>query len=131
MATIRGIILAQWADVKGNVKFAALCLLISWGGSATLIAWFTGYIQRLRGAPEQDRLGYVILAVLCFCGLVLSGMFLYIVMPRDRSQRFTQLPAPSRKDQASLGVQKQTSPQTAPLPVDLQGDVKGGVKPGH
>jgi hypothetical protein len=120
---LKTFIWSQWADIKGNVKYAVLYLVFFGGGGAVLLAWLTSYIQEIRGAPLQDRLGYIILAVLIFCALILSAIFLYLVLLSDRSKRSTGLSAPPRLNHVPLELPKKAEPVVAPLQVDLQGDI--------
>jgi hypothetical protein len=73
--TIRrmGIFRNTWQDIRGNLKYDILKWVVL-AGVAVLTAAAIKWIQQLRHAPQQDTLGYILLAVLIFVALMTCGI---------------------------------------------------------
>jgi hypothetical protein len=94
---------AQWIDVRGNVKYALLLAL--YGGGSTAATWVFSYIQRIRHAPQQDRLGYIILGFLIFCGLILMSLLYRVIsQPSTSGTRTAAIPAEDHTPESSKEV---------------------------
>jgi hypothetical protein len=114
----------EWHELQWHAKWE----LIKWAvplciaGVAALIAFAIHWIQALRHAPQQDLLGYIILAVLIVIAL---SLFVVIVMPRRSSSiQNAIISSPPEIEQASQPELKEHPP--APLPtVDLRGSIEG------
>jgi hypothetical protein len=87
MRKIRRWLLGQWEDLRGHIKFWAITAIISAASGGTVTAWLARWVQIARGAPKQDSLGYIILAVMVFCALML--MFGLIVLLKRLPQGST------------------------------------------
>jgi hypothetical protein len=108
----------QWKQIRGHVKFEAVKIVVVFaitGGVSTVIALVLHWVQRVRHAPQQDVLGYVILGVLIFCALLLCVVLVLVL----RVGATNQESAP--KD--DIPSQEQLKEIFPPRPVDLAAEI--------
>jgi hypothetical protein len=72
----------QWDDIRGNFKWQIIVAIFGLlGGNALLsafVAWIAKVFQRMIGLPVLPARFYVVLAILVFCVIVLSAIFLLV-----------------------------------------------------
>jgi hypothetical protein len=121
--TIRDRIGKQWEELRGHAKWE----LIRWivpaaiAGVSTVIPIAIRWIQNIRHAPQQDLLGYIILAVLIFIALSIS--VLPFVLRKSKTDHKSLAP-PETLALEQTPKEASQAPLTPPPAVDLHGSVE-------
>jgi hypothetical protein len=135
--TIMTFIKRQWEELRPHLKWQLILLAVEGLGInaaiAALVSWATKHIQSWFGVPTLPTHFYVVLAILVFCAILLSIIFIFAFVGLLSKRKTSTIPdAPIKSNfrpvsnnelVARLAAEVVPTPPAQPKPVDLRGEI--------